>query len=64
MKYPPGAPQQLGVNGIAIHGGYLYYDNAMAGTLNRVCINEELSAVGPFETLATGLTPDGFDIDE
>lgn len=59
-----GAIFPIGVNGIKIRNGYLYYSNLSRATFNRVKISAETAAAtGRFETLtdrATGV--DDFDI--
>ncbi|CAN9118779.1 unnamed protein product [Alternaria alternata] len=51
----------LGINGIKIFNGYLYYINALKGFFCRVEINTSTGeAVGPYETLQTDLPGDDF----
>ncbi|KAJ5894873.1 hypothetical protein N7495_006564 [Penicillium taxi] len=42
MKFDsiPNPPTNLGVNGIKVHNGYLYWSNTAVGTLNRIQISE------------------------
>ena len=55
----------IGVNGIKIQNGYLYFTNSAAGSLNRVPINADGTAKAPAETVQTGLTSaDDFTFDE
>ncbi|KAJ4369201.1 hypothetical protein N0V83_006286 [Neocucurbitaria cava] len=45
----------LGVNGLKVHDGYVYYSNTVQHLLGRVRINPSSArAIGPFTTLATG----------
>ncbi|KAH7359939.1 hypothetical protein BKA66DRAFT_471989 [Pyrenochaeta sp. MPI-SDFR-AT-0127] len=43
----------LGVNGIKIHNGYLYYSNTVQARLGRVRISPTGEPTGPFTTLAS-----------
>jgi hypothetical protein len=60
----PGVTQQpVGVNGIKVHDGYLYFTNSGKGTLGRVPVNTVSGAVtGPAELLTTGIQPDDFTV--
>ena len=41
MHYPPWASLQFGVNGLTIHGEYLYWTNSFVATIYRVRITED-----------------------
>ncbi|CAM6120992.1 unnamed protein product [Calypogeia fissa] len=56
-------PLPIGINGIKVWGGYLYFTNSDHGTMCRVPISTSGMATGAVEVLATGLTPDDFDLD-
>ena len=61
MKPAEGTLLVLGINGIKIFNGYLYYINALKGFFCRVEINTSTGeAVGPYETLQTDLPGDDF----
>ncbi|CAN9119877.1 unnamed protein product [Alternaria sp. RS040] len=61
MKPAEGTPLVLGINGIDIFNGYLYYTNSLKGFFCRVEIDTSTGeAVGPYETLQTDL-PGGDD---
>ncbi|KAF2183463.1 hypothetical protein K469DRAFT_582736 [Zopfia rhizophila CBS 207.26] len=64
MKPVPGAPIPIGINGLKIHDGYLYYTNSFQETLSRVKVDRKTgTAVGAFETVATNLPlADDFDV--
>ncbi|KAJ7739977.1 hypothetical protein DFH07DRAFT_70660 [Mycena maculata] len=65
----PGAPAPaLGINGLHVHGGFLYFTNSQLGTFSRVPLkieSDEVSTEGPVQLLATttGQSPDDFAID-
>ncbi|OAL49875.1 hypothetical protein IQ07DRAFT_587558 [Pyrenochaeta sp. DS3sAY3a] len=53
----------LGVNGVKVHGGYLYYSNTVQRLVGRVRIDSKGNARGPFKVLASGASisvPDDF----
>ncbi|RLM00942.1 hypothetical protein CFD26_100619 [Aspergillus turcosus] len=60
------APQgQIGVNGIKVFRGYLYWTNTDAGLLARIKINEDGKPCGASEIIASNLSgPDDFTLDE
>ncbi|KAL1801104.1 hypothetical protein ACET3X_001446 [Alternaria dauci] len=61
MKPAEGAFIVLGINGIKIFDGYLYYINALKGLFCRVKIDTSTGeATGPYETLQTNLPGDDF----
>ncbi|RAQ41933.1 hypothetical protein AFGD_000945 [Aspergillus flavus] len=50
----------LGVNGIRILDGYLYYGNSPQRSFYRVRVNESGNTVGQLETIAQGVLADDF----
>jgi hypothetical protein len=61
MKPTSGPGVSLGVNGIKVKDGYLYFDNTSQGTLSRIAIDKVSGAVsGAVEVLASGIQPDDF----
>ncbi|KAL0258216.1 hypothetical protein SLS55_007389 [Diplodia seriata] len=63
MKPPSNASIPIGVNGIRILGGYLYYQNLFAKLFCRVAIDSTTGKpTGPYETLATNAYADDFAI--
>jgi sugar lactone lactonase YvrE len=67
MAPPPDAPLPLGINGIKILDGYLYWTNSFRGTLNRVRIDlsgHHIATGGDVEIVSsTGLLLDDFSFD-
>ena len=54
----------VGINGIRVRPGELWFDNSAKGTLNRIPIDPNTGeATGEAVTVATGLTPDDFELD-
>lgn len=49
-----GPPLPLGVNGVKVHKGYVYYSNTAQRLVGRVRIDSKGNARGPFTTLASG----------
>lgn len=65
MKAPGGPGLQIGVNGIKVRDGWLYFSNSGNQSLNRVKIYRNGTVHGAVEVLATGLgLLDDFTIDE
>jgi sugar lactone lactonase YvrE len=68
MRSPPGAPLQIGINGIKTRGSYVYYTNTFGQALYRAPaagrgVNFRLT--GPVQTLASGtFTPDDIALDD
>ncbi|KAJ4317535.1 hypothetical protein N0V94_004911 [Neodidymelliopsis sp. IMI 364377] len=53
----------LGVNGIKVHAGFVYYTNTVFSSLNRIAISSSGAATGDVEVLAQGekvALPDDF----
>ena len=67
MEDPTMAPTpstQLGINGMKIRGGYLYYTTSAQATFNRIPINAaDGSPAGPAEVLARFFLGDDFSFD-
>lgn len=53
----------MGVNGIKVQHGYLYYASTTRDEFRRVRINYNAEAVGDFELITNGTTVDNFDLD-
>jgi hypothetical protein len=65
MKPTGGPGLSIGVNGIKVKDGYLYFDNTAQESLSRVDIDEVSGAIsGAVELLASGIQPDDFVIGE
>ncbi|KAF9895310.1 hypothetical protein FE257_000214 [Aspergillus nanangensis] len=60
LPVPNGPP--MGVNGIKVYNGYLYYVNVSKKEFRRVAIDRTASGSGPFELVSSEVTPDNFDI--
>lgn len=64
---PLDEPSSLGINGVRIHGSFLYFANSALGLFGRVPISKTGSATGDVEILATFNAPtlgiDDFAID-
>ncbi|KAF2655972.1 hypothetical protein K491DRAFT_583606, partial [Lophiostoma macrostomum CBS 122681] len=56
MKVVPGKAFGLGVNGLKVNGGYVYYTNSGANSLTRVPVDNTGAVVGAYETLASNYT--------
>jgi len=65
MSLNGSGPVPIGINGLKMHDGYLYYSNTVQGTLNRVKVNPVTGcAISKFECITSSLsTPDDFAID-
>jgi hypothetical protein len=54
----------VGINGVRVRPGELWFDNSVKGTLNRIPIDLNTGeATGEAVTVATGLNPDDFELD-
>ena len=62
MLPAPNAPP-MGVNGIRVQNGFLYYASTTREEFRRVAINAYGEAIGPFEIIASGTALDNFDLD-
>ena len=63
MTSPAGAPMQIGINGVKVRDGHVYFSNSMRQSVYRVAVNAGLDAAGPVETLASGFMVDDFALD-
>ena len=63
MKPKPGVFPVLGVNGIHIHDGFLYFTNTFENTFNKVPIHPDGAAIGPAMTVSHDGPGDDFAID-
>jgi len=61
----PTGPFQLGINGLRVRGGYLYYTTSGQGLFSRIPINkDDGTSAGPAEIIAKNLQfPDDMDFD-
>lgn len=62
MLPAPNAPP-MGINGIRVRNGFLYYASTTRQEFWRVAINSNGEATGPFEIIASGIALDNFDLD-
>jgi hypothetical protein len=63
-KPPADAPLPIGINGIKIRDGYVYFTNSARQTFYRVLVDKETATpTGAFEVVATGFTADDFTFD-
>ncbi|MCJ1396358.1 hypothetical protein MMC18_009248 [Xylographa bjoerkii] len=61
---PSSSPGSLGVNGVKVFNGFLYFTNTQAGTFSRIPINADGTPTGPAKVVQTGLiTADDFIFD-
>ncbi|KAJ4323097.1 hypothetical protein N0V84_004497 [Fusarium piperis] len=62
MEIPPGAPFQVGINGLKVHRTteqiHVYYTTTTRYSVYRMPVTHELKPAGPVETLAAGVVPD------
>jgi hypothetical protein len=61
MLPAPNGPA-MGVNGIQVHDGYLYYASVTKREFRRVQIDDTASAIGPYELILGDITLDNFDL--
>lgn len=64
MKFAPPPALSLGINGIKIRDGYLYWSNTSKNTICRVKIDENGKAVGDVEVVVEHLNVDDFVFDK
>jgi len=64
MKAPPPPALQMGINGLKVLDGYLYWSNTGALTFCRIKIDGEGKATGPAEILERGILIDDFVFDK
>jgi hypothetical protein len=53
-----GAPMPLGINGVKIHDGYVYFTNTTRATFYRVPVDADAKPTGEIEVQATGFPQD------
>ncbi|KAL9024318.1 MAG: hypothetical protein Q9196_006605, partial [Gyalolechia fulgens] len=63
LKPIPGSALELGINGVRIRDGVLYFTNTNLEILNRVALNPDGTAAGPATSIASGLAVDDFALD-
>jgi len=64
LKSPEGSPMQIGINGIKIKDGYLYYTNSMRQTFFRAPIGDGAVVSGHIEPVVSGIVLDDFALAE
>jgi hypothetical protein len=63
-KPPADAPLPIGINGIKVRDGYVYFTNSARQTFYRVQVDKETAVpTGEFEVVASGFTADDFTFD-
>ncbi|RAH75407.1 uncharacterized protein BO66DRAFT_445140 [Aspergillus aculeatinus CBS 121060] len=58
MLSPKDSPKPVGVNGLKVHGKYVYYSSTTEMVLARVPFNKDAQPPGPIEIVTGGFTPD------
>lgn len=64
MKPPPPPELQMGINGLKVRGGYLYWSNTGFKLFCRIKIDGEGKATGPVEVLERDIVIDDFVFDK
>jgi sugar lactone lactonase YvrE len=64
LKIADGAPTPLGVNGVKVHDGHVYFSNTTRQLFCRVPVDKDIKATGPVEVFASGFAQDDFCIAE
>ncbi|KAJ6150710.1 hypothetical protein N7470_007304 [Penicillium chermesinum] len=62
MTPAEGVPLPLGVNGLKVLNGYMYFSSTTRMQYGRVKLNDDGTAAGDFEIIASGFLPDNLDI--
>ncbi|KAJ5111995.1 hypothetical protein N7532_000040 [Penicillium argentinense] len=62
MMPAKGQALPLGINGLKLVDGYVYYSSTTRMEFCRVKVNEEAKAVGDYEVIASGFLPDNMDV--
>lgn len=57
---PEGVPMQIGINGVKVRDGFLYFTNTMRQSFYRVPLDASAKPTGPVETVASGFSADDF----
>ncbi|KAJ5112888.1 hypothetical protein N7456_001422 [Penicillium angulare] len=52
----------LGINGLKVVDGYVYYSSTTRMEFCRVKVDEEANAAGEYQVIASGFLPDGLDV--
>ncbi|KAL8996970.1 MAG: hypothetical protein Q9188_006441 [Gyalolechia gomerana] len=63
LKPIPGRMPEMGINGVHIRDGVLYFTSTNQGILGRVPLNADGTAAGPATSIASGLPADDFTLD-
>ncbi|KKP00026.1 hypothetical protein THAR02_07863 [Trichoderma harzianum] len=62
MAIPEGSSIPAGINGVHIHGGYLYFANTAQMSLSRFPITENGTITGNIQRISEGFMCDDFDV--
>ncbi|KAJ5151476.1 uncharacterized protein N7482_010728 [Penicillium canariense] len=62
MQPAEGQALPLGVNGIRLVDGYIYYSSTTRMEFGRVKVNEDATAAGDYQIIASGFLPDNLDV--
>ncbi|CAI7588994.1 unnamed protein product [Penicillium pancosmium] len=62
MMPAEGQALPLGINGLKLVDGYIYYSSTTRMEFCRVKVDENANAVGEFEVIASGFLPDNMDV--
>lgn len=63
MMPAEGGALPLGINGLKLVDGYVYYSCTTRMQFGRVKVDENANPVGPYEIIASGFLADGLDVD-
>jgi hypothetical protein len=64
MQSPPGSQIPIGINGIKVREGYLYFTVTSRMSFCRVPVDKDCKATGPVEVVASGFLQDDFIFDQ
>lgn len=62
MMPAEGQALPLGINGVKLVDGYIYYSSTTRMEFGRVKVDENANAVGEYEIIASGFLPDNMDV--
>lgn len=62
MQPAKGQALPLGINGLKLVDGYVYYSSTTRMEFCRVKVNEDATAAGDYEVIASGFLPDNIDV--
>ncbi|KAJ5184005.1 hypothetical protein N7492_001621 [Penicillium capsulatum] len=62
MKPAEGQELPLGINGLRVVDGYLYYTSTTRMQFCRVKLHDDATAAGDYEVIASGFLPDNLDV--